>query len=94
MITGGMLGNYGPLLYYVGRKNSLKMFSLFLDCLFHFGEVLLNENKPNNCNIGCYNDYEYKTMDDIVGKHKLFIQKYLNFSLGGKECINEDAFVK
>ena len=45
-------------LYTVGKRGSSnQMYSLFLDCLFHFGEILLNEKKPNNGNIDCYKNF-------------------------------------
>ena len=84
----------GPYLYYVNESNSYKMSSLFLDCLFHFGEILLNEKKPLNCNIGCYNDFEKNKINSILSNQKVFVQKYLNFSLGDEPSIGTLKFVK
>ena len=90
---------YRPYLFTVGGTHSSKMFELFWNCLFHFGEILLNEEKPLNYNIGCYNDYDVKTVtkdkiDNIISNHKLYIKKYLNFSVGGCQYIDEYTFVK
>ena len=48
-----------------------------------------------------YSDYDVETttknkISNIVSNHKLYIQKYLNFSLGGEPCIDfdHDTFVK
>ena len=87
----------GPFLFHVGREGSIEMYELFLDCIFHFGEMLLNEKKPSNYNVGCYtnyNKYSKSSVDSCVANHQLFIQKYFNFSLGGKPCIYENTFVK
>ena len=91
-----MIDDDGPLLYTVGEYSnaSLKMYSLFLDCILHFGEILLNEKKPNNCNIGCYNDFSKDKIDTILSNHELYIQKYFNFSLGDRPCIDFQSFVK
>ena len=88
-----------PLLYDVGATQSLKVFSLFLDCLFHFGEILLNEKIPVNYNKGCYsnyNIYEYNAdvTNNILKNHKLFVQKYLNFNFGQYPSIQTASFVK
>ena len=80
-----------PYLYSIGKTRSLKLFELFLDCLFHFGEVLLNEKKPFRCNNGCYE--KFNNNDDILLKHKLFIQKYFNFTFGDEPSAST-CFVK
>ena len=36
-----------PLLSHIGSDKQYRMYKLFLDCLFHFGEVLLNEKEPD-----------------------------------------------
>ena len=85
-----------PYFASISRKDhkASKIHSLFLDCLFHFGEILLNEKKPLSCNIGCYDEFRKNKIDDIVSNHKLFIQKYLNFGLGDRPCITRSMFVK
>ena len=85
-----------PYLYEAGRAD-LKMFELFLDCIFHFGEILLNEKKPLNYNVGCYENFDKLDnikIDSCVSNHKSFVQKYLNFTLGGRHCISSGQFVK
>ena len=87
----------GPYLKYVGDNGSIEMYELFLDCIFHFGEILLNEKQPLNYNVGCYKTYDKEdksTFDSCVANQKLFIQKYLNFSLGDNPCIDYANFVK
>ena len=89
-----------PYLYLVGGSYSLKMFKLFYECLLHFGEVLLDETKPKNCNVGCYSDsnnpnkYTGSDFDEKAIKYKLFIRKYLNFTLGNGEAVHNSTFVK
>ena len=88
-----------PYLYNIGQTNSSKMIELFLDCMFHFGEILLNEKKPIDYNVGWYNDYSSKDLDkinidDLTSNHKTFIQTYLNFSFGHFPCIDNSTFVK
>ena len=84
-----------PYLYIIGQTNSLKMFELFLDCIFHYGEILLNEKQPLNYNVGFYDDFNNKDkIDNSLLKHNLFIQKYFNFSLGDYPLIDEFGFVK
>ena len=80
-----------PLLHHIlSNSTLLKAELLFLDCLFHFGEILLNEKKPENCNIERYNtDDGYTNTID-----KLYIQKYLNFGYGSDPYISESSFVK
>ena len=98
-ILSMILSGLGPYLVEVGETGSIKMYELFLDCIFHFGEILLNEEKPQNYNVGCYKNYELSdksTVDSCIANHKLFIQKYLNFSLGDSPCISHtgSGFVK
>ena len=92
-----------PYLFSIGYIRDFKMYELFLDCLFHFGQVLLNEKKPKNYNIGIYDNYstrpdkeeeEEEETDNILSKQQLFVEKYLNFSLGDSPCINPYYFVK
>ena len=93
-----MIGEKGPFL---SNINNPKMYNLFLDCLFHFGEILLNEKKALTHNKGCYNGYKSNRFDKMqdkinstVANQKLFITKYLNFSLGDEPCISHFEFVK
>ena len=86
----------GPYLYYVGLTDSIKMFLLFLDCVFHFGEILLNEKKPLNYNVGCYKNFDQsdkRKIDVCISNQKLFVQKYLNFTLGDYPCVYWLRFV-
>ena len=47
-----------PLLQKIGQDKQYKMFKLFLNCLFHFSENVLNEQEPDNiCTI--YNENKY-----------------------------------
>ena len=90
-------GRQGPYLCNVGREGSIEMYELFLDCIFHFGEILLNEKKPLNYNIDCYTNYDRwdkSIVDSCFANHKLFVQKYFNFALGGLPCISDGIFVK
>ena len=87
-----------PYLNYVGIYGSIEMYELFLDCIFHFGEILLNEKekKPKNYNVECYKNYDpddKSTHHYCIATHKLFIQKYFNFSLGDYPCISQYSFV-
>ena len=88
----------GPYLYEAGQTGSIKMFELFLGCIFHFGEILLNEKKPLDYNVGCYKNYDKSDKSEInscISKnHKLFVQKYLNFALGDAPCADWLNFVK
>ena len=37
-----------PILYNIGKNsNNIKIFLLFLDCLFHFSNIILKENNNN-----------------------------------------------
>ena len=84
-----------PCLYKIGfHENSSKMIELFLDCMFHFGEILLNEKKPIIYNKGIYDDFSKDKIGNIISKHKTFVQMYLNFSFGSRPCINCHSFVK
>ena len=91
---------FAPYLHLVGISNSMKMYKLFYECLLHFGEVLLNEKKPENYNVGCYSDsnnpnkYSESDCHKKPLKYKLFLQKYLNFTLGTGEAISSSTFVK
>ena len=85
---------HGPYLCDVGRTDSIKMFELFLDCIFHFGEILLNEKKPLNYNVGCYKNFDTSNTDYYVSNHKTFAQKYFNFTLGNTPCVDQFEFVK
>ena len=40
--------NSEPLLATIGLTKQYRMYELFLNCLFHFGEMILNEREPNN----------------------------------------------
>ena len=87
-----------PYLFDVGQKGSIEMYELFLYCIFHFGEMLLNEKKPLNYNVRCYENYDMldqSMIDSCFANHKLFVQKYFNFSLGEEPCIGRNTgFVK
>ena len=90
-----------PLLYHVlHQPNSSKMKSFFLDCLFHFGEILLSEKKPLNYNTERYTSikkkiYNVRAYDKTREMYdKLYIQKYLNYSFGGGPLFDTKEFVK
>ena len=83
----------GPYLNIVGYNGSIEMYELFLDCLFHFGEVLLNEKEPLNYNEN-YHMFDKNVVNSCLANHKLFVQKYFNFSLGGIPCVSGYKFVK
>ena len=95
---------FAPCLYKILYNcNSEKMSLLYLDCLFHFGEILLNEKKPLNYNVGRYSNSNSNSDNGDNDDHdentikvydKVYIQKYLNFSLGDAPCINDTDFVK
>ena len=84
----------GPYLRDIGKTGSIKMYKLFLDCIFHFGEILLNEKKPLNYDAGCYKNFHKSKINDYVSNHKIFVQKYFNFTLGDGPCITPFEFVK
>ena len=69
-----------PLLYLIGLFQNNKMIELFLDCLFHYSDVILKQK------------YE-KNNDD---KHSTFwLKKYLNFVQCKFPIIDDrDVFVK
>ena len=48
-IVFSMKTRYGrPILWDVEKRKDSKMYNLFLNCLFHFSKILLNEKEPNN----------------------------------------------
>ena len=69
-----------PYLFDIVETKSSKMVSLFLDCLFHFGEIVLNES---------INKGGKKSKNN-----KLFVEKYLNFSLGHDPITGTFNFVE
>ena len=66
MICKGMVRNSDvPLLYHIGKLDNLKMFELFVDCLFHFSQTYLESDDNNNGN---------------NKQNKSFLKRYLNFN--------------
>ena len=96
-IIFSMIGdNKCPILSLIGKQSKqYKMYLLFLNCLFHFGEILLNENEPNDICIN-YSNNETNIFDngnEIYSNNKLFLQKYFNFSNGHAPLISDNKFV-
>ena len=62
-----------PLLYFIGAKQNSKMFELFLNCLFHFKDIFLNNNKSF---LKKY--FNFRKLDSpIIAAHGEFVKFYL-----------------
>ena len=71
-------GSFVHGLDFVGKIGHEKMMSLYLDCLFHFGEIVLNQklNQPNS------------------DSSPLFLQKVLNFDPIYYDAVSDYELVK
>ena len=78
----------------IGEKNRYKMFELFLNCLFHFGEIILNEKEPENISVIYNQDMDMKDFSTFDTNNKLFLQKYFNYTRGREPVIRGSTFVK
>ena len=68
-----------PLLYHIGRNKNSKMFELFLDCLYHFGNVILDDTNNKNSKTD-EKEKEKEKGKEIVksGATFQFFEKYFN----------------
>ena len=54
-----------PLLYHIGRKQHIKMFELFMDCLLHFNQTYLQSNSNDNAFLKQYLNFNHCNMPII-----------------------------
>ena len=79
IINGSSL-TYYPLLHSIGSHMNDKLWLLFLNCLIHFGIVILGENIEKNSD-----------ENDI---NKSFLKKYINYNTYTSAVIGYTIFVK
>ena len=73
---------YYPLLYWIFNSHNQKLCAIFVDCLFHFGEIILSQNLKN-------------FSSDSTTSNKVFLKEYLNFNkMEGEHLMGSASFVK